>query len=797
MWAVRRGAAGGRGPRMARAVAALALDGKEAAWVARVVGRPKPEVAAALRAAAESGAGVEQRASSVLPVELGGRRLVVKKASAAGLDPAERRDRTRRSLAAELSFYLGAEAVLGPRPPPVPAALGAFAAEDLLGADLAGSAFEQSQAWGRELGVADAELLLVLEDARHLGGGGAGELRQAAATPGGLGLEEARAAVEWLAAFHASAMADGAATDRLGRTRLWEEGAYWGYEKRLDVRTPTAQQRLRTDRTPGNVGKEWRRLCGALADVAPSLAAAEVDVPGLRRPLPFASALAASALGASRRVRPAGSGFATLVHGDFKGANIFTGEGGRATAVDFQWAGLGLGARDLIYFLTTSLAEETLPATEDLIALYHRTLREALGAEAVAEDVLRPQVDACLVDYTRYLVVEMWKGVDPASIEALQGEANVGMHKRSVPHLEHVVRLTKQSLTRMYTEPTAAVGAPGREPVGRDAWVRAHTARRDIAKVLGCCIALAQMGGQLAKGEADAGNLRVSNKDGEGGFDPQTRADILCEMFVIRSLQSLFPELAVVGEEGMDFANEYDMGIAGEEGAIALAVKELEEHHMHDVAPWEVMLPAGLDKVALKDVTVWVDPLDGTQELLAGNVEAVTVLIGISVKDEPLFGVIHQPLSEAKRTVWGGYGLGVWETFGDEAMGQARPVARPPATDQLRTVVTTTSHGSKRIDDAIAKLGPGVQPFRVGGAGNKVLMLLDGKADAWVFPSTGTKRWDTLAGDVLLEAFGGFLAKADSGGRYTYVGDTTLNAEGVVAAVHHRAALGAALGWSE
>ena len=103
----------------------------------------------------------------------------------------------------------------------------------------------------------------------------------------------------------------------------------------------------------------------------------------------------------------------------------------------------------------------------------------------------------------------------------------------------------------------------------------------------------------------------------------------------------------------------------------------------------------------------------------------------------------------------------------------------------------------KRIDDAIAKLGPGVQPFRVGGAGNKLLMLLDGKADAWVFPSTGTKRWDTLAGDVLLEAFGGFLAKADSGGRYTYGGDTTLNAEGVVAAVHHRAALGAALGWSE
>eukprot|EP00213_Chloropicon_mariensis_P001915 CAMPEP_0197478742 /NCGR_PEP_ID=MMETSP1309-20131121/28865_1 /TAXON_ID=464262 /ORGANISM="Genus nov. species nov., Strain RCC998" /LENGTH=50 /DNA_ID=CAMNT_0043020243 /DNA_START=15 /DNA_END=164 /DNA_ORIENTATION=- len=49
-----------------------------------------------------------------------------------------------------------------------------------------------------------------------------------------------------------------------------------------------------------------------------------------------------------------------------------------------------------------------------------------------------------------------------------------------------------------------------------------------------------------------------------------------------------------------------------------------------------------------------------------------------------------------------------------------------------------------------------------------MLMLIDGEADAWVFPCNGTKRWDTCAGDALIQALGGFLFKADSGLPYEY-----------------------------
>ena len=55
---------------------------------------------------------------------------------------------------------------------------------------------------------------------------------------------------------------------------------------------------------------------------------------------------------------------------------------------------------------------------------------------------------------------------------------------------------------------------------------------------------------------------------------------------------------------------------------------------------------------------------------------------------------------------------------------------------------------------------------RIGGAGNKVLSLVDGEVDCYLFPSKGTKRWDTCAGEAILNCIGGVLTNA-RGERYT------------------------------
>jgi hypothetical protein len=84
--------------------------------------------------------------------------------------------------------------------------------------------------------------------------------------------------------------------------------------------------------------------------------------------------------------------YGTLLHGDAKGANIvFSGplRGGfdqhqplRCALYDFQYTGIGVVTRDLIYFLGTTAQSGVVRRKEqeiDLLRIYHSTLNEAIG----------------------------------------------------------------------------------------------------------------------------------------------------------------------------------------------------------------------------------------------------------------------------------------------------------------------------------------------------------------------------------------------------------------------------------
>jgi 3'(2'), 5'-bisphosphate nucleotidase len=47
-----------------------------------------------------------------------------------------------------------------------------------------------------------------------------------------------------------------------------------------------------------------------------------------------------------------------------------------------------------------------------------------------------------------------------------------------------------------------------------------------------------------------------------------------------------------------------------------------------------------------KDAVVWIDPLDGTQDFVNGNLTAVTVLIGLSLANKSRIGIVHKPFSD-------------------------------------------------------------------------------------------------------------------------------------------------------
>lgn len=177
---------------------------------------------------------------------------------------------------------------------------------------------------------------------------------------------------------------------------------------------------------------------------------------------------------------------------------------------------------------------------------------------------------------------------------------------------------------------------------------------------------------------------------------------------------------------------------------------------------------------------MWVDPLDGTKEYTEGLLDHVTVLIGIAYRGTAIAGVINQPFynyqmgtgASLGRTLWGVLGLGA---FGFQLQ---------EVPDGKRIITTTRSHSNKLVIDAVQAMEPH-DVIRVGGAGNKIIQLVEGKASAYVFASPGCKKWDTCAPEAILHAVGGKLTDMH-GNAYKYDANVQhMNSAGVLATLRN------------
>ncbi|KAM4679296.1 3'(2'),5'-bisphosphate nucleotidase 1 isoform 2-T2 [Amazona ochrocephala] len=124
------------------------------------------------------------------------------------------------------------------------------------------------------------------------------------------------------------------------------------------------------------------------------------------------------------------------------------------------------------------------------------------------------------------------------------------------------------------------------------------------------------------------------------------------------------------------------------------------------------------------------------------------------------------------RTIWGVLGIGA---FGFQ-------LTEAPAGKHI--IVTTRSHSSALVNECISALNPD-SVIRVGGAGNKVIQLIEGKASAYVFASPGCKKWDTCAPEAILHAVGGKITDIH-GNSFQYNKEVKhMNSAGVLAALRN------------
>ncbi|EDV94387.1 3'(2'),5'-bisphosphate nucleotidase 1 [Drosophila grimshawi] len=275
-----------------------------------------------------------------------------------------------------------------------------------------------------------------------------------------------------------------------------------------------------------------------------------------------------------------------------------------------------------------------------------------------------------------------------------------------------------------------------------------------IMRIMALSINTAKRAGGIIRDVLKQGDLGIVDK---GMNDPQTEADRSAQRCIIASLAKKFPSIQIIGEEGGS-----DLNVCAD-----WLVGELDEAFLKQNCPtdWQHAQP--------EDFVIWVDPLDGTAEYTQGHVEHVTVLIGIAIKNSAVGGIIHQPFykqssGELGRTIWGLKGLG---TGGFTSV-------KPPAGE---FIITTTRSHSNALHQRAVDVFNASKVLKVGGAGFKVLQLLEGKAHAYVFATPGCKKWDTCAPEAVLEANGGTLTNIN-GEHYEYNADVEhVNRRGVLA----------------
>ncbi|KAF7230973.1 3'(2'),5'-bisphosphate nucleotidase 1 isoform X2 [Nothobranchius furzeri] len=281
-----------------------------------------------------------------------------------------------------------------------------------------------------------------------------------------------------------------------------------------------------------------------------------------------------------------------------------------------------------------------------------------------------------------------------------------------------------------------------------------------VMRLVASAYSVAEKAGAIVRKVLHSGELGIVEKTGAN--DLQTLADRLAQQSICASLSRRFPKITIIGEEDLP----------------AEEVKEdlIELGHFDEVL--QKNCPEEFRSLKEEELVVWVDPLDGTKEYTEGLLDNVTVLIGIAYGGRAIAGVINQPFYNYQlgagavlgRTMWGVLGLGAFGFQLQEVPGDKR------------IVTTTRSHSNKVVTDCVNAMEPH-EVIRVGGAGNKIIQLVEGRASAYVFASPGCKKWDTCAPEAILHAVGGKLTDMH-GNAYRYDADVQhMNSAGVLAAL--------------
>ena len=157
----------------------------------------------------------------------------------------------------------------------------------------------------------------------------------------------------------------------------------------------------------------------------------------------------------------------------------------------------------------------------------------------------------------------------------------------------------------------------------------------NLSHLYSACIQLALKSCEIIRRVHADGSLSTFYKTHDNGDEPCTVADLHSQRVIMSSLERYFPGLRMIGEE--EVTTDPDLYIS---------LRAAHDINLN-------LLTDGIQgSFPIEEITLWIDPLDGTICFVSDDLAGVTCMIGIAHKEKPIFGVIGHPFASPSYALW-------------------------------------------------------------------------------------------------------------------------------------------------
>lgn len=270
-----------------------------------------------------------------------------------------------------------------------------------------------------------------------------------------------------------------------------------------------------------------------------------------------------------------------------------------------------------------------------------------------------------------------------------------------------------------------------------------------VPKLLSALIDAAHHGSSTIRGMSEEARSYscIQYKEEGNARSAMTLADTLAQKVIVASLLKAFPGINIVGEEDevVDEAAAVDLNTNLDLDFVGGIYNEL--------------MPQEVD---LKDVTVYVDPLDGTREFVEGRMDNVQCLVGLCHRNTPLMGAVGLPFADeignCVQVVYGLVGRGIGKLrIQDKNTALANLPELQSYKEGDKISLSSGDSSSSLLLNSVAiieNLIPNLERQIVGACGSKMIKVVMGETTLSVM-NDQTSLWDTCAPTALLIAVGG------------------------------------------